>query len=166
MLKRSIVLSAVQQGVFFEIVYGIALRPSSAENPVPKEARRNVFAGARELIKMTNGKNLILSSAVQKCMELRSPSDVINLAHLMGMVQDKATETVTANPRKVVMRGYSARNAYRGVIKAPEVVVRKSGNGHKRGADALMEETLTSQASKRFRTEAETLEPEVEGVTG
>lgn len=148
MLKRSIVQSAIQQGVYFEIVYSIALR-SGAD--VPKEARRNVFAGARELIKMTNGKNIILSSGVKKCMELRSPGDVSNLVHLMGLEMDKSKLTVEGNARKCVMRGFSARNAYRGVIKGPEVVVsKKQGKGKKRVVD---EEDRDDGQSKRARVE-------------
>lgn len=82
-------------------------------------------------------------------MELRSPCDVSNLVHLMGLEMDKSKLTVEGNARAAVMRGFSARNAYRGVVKGPEVVVsRKERKGKKRA----VEETEDGQ-NKRARTE-------------
>lgn len=46
---------------------------------LPKEARRNIIAGARELIRVTNGKGIILSSEVKNAMEMRGPLDLCNL---------------------------------------------------------------------------------------
>lgn len=77
MLKRATVLKAVTDGVVFEICYGIAMRSSSTG--VPKDARRNVMAGARELIRITGGKNIVFSGDVAKCLEMRAPHDLINL---------------------------------------------------------------------------------------
>lgn len=87
-LKRSMVLKAIADGAVFEICYGVAMRlgdgsASSAGQmsgrPVPRDARRNVISGARELIRITNGKGIILSSEVRRCMELRGPLDLCNL---------------------------------------------------------------------------------------
>lgn len=77
-------LKAIAEGAVFEICYGIAMRSGSApvlqaEKPIPKEARRNVISGARELIRIANGKGIILSSEVRRCMELRGSADLCNL---------------------------------------------------------------------------------------
>ena len=94
-LKRSMVLKAIADGAVFEICYGVAMRLGDGSGsasgasaaatgqmsgrPVPRDARRNVISGARELIRITNGKGIILSSEVRRCMELRGPLDLCNL---------------------------------------------------------------------------------------
>jgi ribonuclease P/MRP protein subunit RPP1 len=78
------VLKAIADGAVFEICYGAAMRSASAANSsgdraISKDARRNIIAGARELIRVTNGKGVIISSEVRKCMEVRGPLDLCNL---------------------------------------------------------------------------------------
>ena len=43
------------------------------------DARRNLFSGAREILRVTNGKGVILSSQAMDAMGLRAPYDVMNL---------------------------------------------------------------------------------------
>lgn len=100
-LKRSLVLKAIADGAFFEISYGPALQAQ----PIPKEARRNVIAGARELIRVTNGKGIILSSEVRRCFELRGPVDLCNLGTILGFKPDQAKAALEASPRLAVLRG-------------------------------------------------------------
>jgi ribonuclease P/MRP protein subunit RPP1 len=81
-LKRSLVLKAIAEGTMFEICYGAAMRlntPTTGAGGLPKEARRNIIAGARELIRVTNGKGIILSSEVRQALEMRGPLDLMNL---------------------------------------------------------------------------------------
>jgi hypothetical protein len=88
------VLKAIADGVVFEIAYAPAMRSagfsSSATSSdgggggrlsgeVPKEARRNVIAGARELVRVANGKGVIMSSEVRRALEMRGPNDLVNL---------------------------------------------------------------------------------------
>lgn len=90
-LKRSLVLTAIANGAVFEVCYGVAMRSAAAastgpgQNPISKDARRNVIAGARELIRITNGKGVILSSEVRSCMEMRAPLDLCNLCVHMSL---------------------------------------------------------------------------------
>jgi len=72
-LKRSAVLKAIADGVVFEVAYSPALRTDQ------KDARRNILAGARELIRVTSGKGVIFSSDARAFLEIRSPADVQNL---------------------------------------------------------------------------------------
>ncbi len=79
------VLKAIADGAVFEVCYGAAMRSAAAASQqsgapaVKNEARRNVIAGARELIRVTNGKGVILSSEVRRCLEMRGPLDLCNL---------------------------------------------------------------------------------------
>ena len=82
-LKRSLVLKAIAEGTMFEIVYGPAMRLNTstvtASSTLSKDARRNIIAGARELIRITNGNGIILSSEVRNAIEMRGPLDLCNL---------------------------------------------------------------------------------------
>lgn len=127
----------------FEVCYGLAMRSNSdthssmIEKPIPKEARRNVVAGARELIRVTNGKGIILSSEVRRCMEMRAALDLCNFGTILGLKPDQAKNAVSGNSRMAVIRGYASRGTYRGVISNPEVLIttksdRKDQPGAKR----------------------------------
>lgn len=74
-------LKAISEGTMFEICYAPAMRLNNINDNsnLPKEARRNIIAGARELIRITNGKGIILSSEVKRALEMRSPLDLCNL---------------------------------------------------------------------------------------
>ena len=71
----------------FEITYGAAIdakssslsSKSTSEMPDLSDARRNLFSGAREILRVTNGKGVILSSQAMDAMGLRAPYDVMNL---------------------------------------------------------------------------------------
>nr|ASF90188.1 hypothetical protein SPAR05921 [Bartheletia paradoxa] len=71
-LKRSTVSKALEGGAVFEICYTGAVSGEIGE-------RRNLIAGAREVIRITGGKGVVLSGEVEEMMGLRGPFDVINL---------------------------------------------------------------------------------------
>ncbi|KAF9337352.1 hypothetical protein BG006_005159 [Podila minutissima] len=70
-LKHSTVGLAVERGIYFELCYSAAIRDATA--------RRNLISNAQSLIRVTRGKNIILSSQAMKAMELRGPYDIVNL---------------------------------------------------------------------------------------
>ncbi|WFD23638.1 ribonuclease P [Malassezia equina] len=80
-LKRSTVGAALANGVVFEITYGSATTMSSATTGQQDlaAARRNLFSGAREILRATNGKGVIISSAAMDVLGLRGPYDVLNI---------------------------------------------------------------------------------------
>lgn len=127
-LKRSMVLKAIADGVVFEICYGPAMRSSSGagatpDRPVSKDARRNIIAGARELIRVTNGRGVIVSSEARRCMEMRGPLDLCNFGTILGLKPEQAKNAVSNSARSAVIRGHSNRQSYRGVLSNPEVSV-------------------------------------------
>lgn len=48
--------------------------------------RRNLITNALNLVRVTKGKNIILSSAARRAIELRGPHDVINLYDLVIII--------------------------------------------------------------------------------
>lgn len=80
-LKRSTVNAAIANGVVFEICYSKVVNKGDAavgEEGLSK-ARRNIISGARDILRVTNGKNVIFSSGATDILGLRGPNDVINL---------------------------------------------------------------------------------------
>uniref|UniRef100_UPI0037E94A89 ribonuclease P protein subunit p30 isoform X1 n=1 Tax=Semicossyphus pulcher TaxID=241346 RepID=UPI0037E94A89 len=69
--KRAPVNGAMERGVVFEVSYSAAIRDSTL--------RRYTIANAVSLMETCKGKNVILSSAAEKPLELRGPYDISNL---------------------------------------------------------------------------------------
>lgn len=86
LLKRSTVGAALANGVVFEVCYGEALALPEGAEAVPgkgeeetERRRRNVIGGARELMRVTNGRGIIMSSGACQLLGIRGPYDVVNL---------------------------------------------------------------------------------------
>ncbi|KAL7749480.1 RNA-binding RNA processing protein rpp1 [Sorochytrium milnesiophthora] len=70
-LRHSVVNAALARGIVFEVSYSAALRDHNA--------RRNIIANAADLVRVTGGKQIIMTSAAYAALQVRNPFDVINL---------------------------------------------------------------------------------------
>lgn len=139
-LRRSLILGAIKQGVLFEITYGVSMRaePSSTtatqmpattvftHDPTltSREARRNLFSHTRALAQLTGGgKGLIFSSAAVSLMDLRAPGELTNLLEMLGFKKEYAREAIGDAAKRAVMRGWTARRSWRGVISGPATLL-------------------------------------------
>lgn len=96
------VAAAIGRGVHFEICYAPALRDSAT--------RRNIVANAQQLLRLTRGRNIVLSSGALRPMDLRGPHDVANLGiSLLGMSHECAHKAVGSNLANVLMRAQLRR---------------------------------------------------------
>ncbi|EXJ67428.1 uncharacterized protein A1O5_09441 [Cladophialophora psammophila CBS 110553] len=110
-LKFRTVSAALQRGIRFEICYSPAIQ-SSGNN----EARRNLISGATALIRATRGRGIILSSEAKNALGVRGPHDVINLATIWGVGQERGKEALCEEVGKVVRLAGMKRTSFRGVI--------------------------------------------------
>ncbi|KAG0092811.1 hypothetical protein BGZ92_008522 [Podila epicladia] len=94
-LKHSTVGLAVERGIYFELCYSAAIRDATA--------RRNLISNAQSLIRVTRGKNIILSSQAMKAMELRGPYDIVNFGTLLGLNQAVAKDCLSSHCRAVAV---------------------------------------------------------------
>lgn len=131
-LKHTLIRTAIKNGAVFEISYVGALggendptlsNAGGAENG--QTAKRNWWAAAKELTRVTKGKNLLVSGGVASEVDLRAPSDVRNLCAslsphrqsyffynsisirsitLLGLAQDVAHSSLTKVPKSLVVR--------------------------------------------------------------
>ncbi|KIY03533.1 uncharacterized protein Z520_00224 [Fonsecaea multimorphosa CBS 102226] len=110
-LKFKTVSGALQRGIRFEISYSPAIQAGGNN-----EARRNLISGATALIRATRGKGIILSSEAKNALGVRGPHDVINLAMIWGLGQEKGKEALCEEAGKVVRLAGIKRSSFRGVI--------------------------------------------------
>ncbi|GET04307.1 ribonuclease P protein subunit p30 [Rhizophagus clarus] len=107
-IKHGPVGLAIERGVYFEICYAPAIRDSAS--------RRQLISNAQSLVRVTRGKNIIITSGSTKSNELRGPYDIVNLGTIMGMNQAMAKDCISTNCRAVVMHAKTRRNTHRAVV--------------------------------------------------
>ncbi|KAF8310928.1 PHP domain-like protein, partial [Clavulina sp. PMI_390] len=124
-LKHTLVRTAIRNGAVFEMAYApaVANADSGSNVGVDVEAhKRNWWANARELMRVTKGKNVLVSGAAQTLSELRAPLDVANLITLLDVAQDSARNALEATPKSLVLRAQT-RKTYRAVLSEPALIL-------------------------------------------
>jgi ribonuclease P/MRP protein subunit RPP1 len=85
-LKHTLIRTAIKNGAVFEISYvgalggendSLLVDAGGAENGAG--AKRNWWAAARELVRVTKGKSLVVGGGVVADQDFRAPNDVANL---------------------------------------------------------------------------------------
>ncbi|RAK76449.1 ribonuclease P subunit p30 family protein [Aspergillus fijiensis CBS 313.89] len=109
-IKFKMVSAAVSRGIRFEICYGPGVTGSGIE------ARRNLIGNAMGLIRATRGRGIIVSSEARKALGVRAPWDVINLACVWGLSQERGKEAVCEEARKVTALAKLKRTSWRGIV--------------------------------------------------
>ncbi|GAA5824734.1 hypothetical protein JCM11251_005319 [Rhodosporidiobolus azoricus] len=127
-LKRGLISSLARAGVGFELILrGVTRADEAGEQPGETgRRRRNWIAGAREVVRATEGKGVVVSSGAHKAGEMRGSEDLINLCSLIGLPPSAAKDTLTVNPQRAVLRGLSLRQTYRGVLSNPTLTITSS----------------------------------------
>ncbi len=114
-------------------------------------SRRNLISNATQLIRATRGRGIVISSQAENALACRGPSDVVNLAVLWGLSQERGVEAIGREARAVVLQAEMRRRSFRGVIdviyggEKPKSVAENAGkpskgkpeNSNKRKAETL-----------------------------
>ena len=108
--KFKMLAAAVGRGIRLEICYGPGVTGSGVE------ARRNLIANATALIRATRGRGIIVSSEARRALGVRAPWDVVNLACVWGLSQERGKEAVCEEARKVVALARLKRTSWRGIV--------------------------------------------------
>ena len=147
--KHTTLAVALQRGMKFEICYGPGILNSDGG-----ASRRNLISNATQLIRATRGRGIIMSSEARRALACRGPADVINMAVLWGLGQERGVEAVGREARSVVMQAEMKRRSHGGVV---DVVY----GGEKHEAPVREEKAAKVKQTKR---KAEVLEHEGEEV--
>lgn len=108
-LKHKLVGSALQRGLCFEICYSAGI--------MDVQARRNLINNSANLVRATRGgRGVIISSEAKKAVGVRAPFDVINLATLWGLSQERGRDAISGLARAVVVSAKMRRTSVKGVI--------------------------------------------------
>ena len=108
--KFKMLSAAVERGVRLEICYGPGITGSGVD------ARRNLIGNAAALIRAARARGIIISSEARKALGVRAPWDVINLACVWGLSQERGKEAICEEARKVTALAKLKRTSWRGVI--------------------------------------------------
>jgi ribonuclease P/MRP protein subunit RPP1 len=101
--------AAVARGVAIELCYG----PGVLGTP---DQRRNLIQNVGNLIRVTRGRGLVVSSECRDVLACRGPADVVNLGVVWGLGQERGVEAITTAARKAVVNAGFKRSSYRGVV--------------------------------------------------
>ncbi|KAL4251140.1 RNase P protein component 3 family protein [Abortiporus biennis] len=131
-LKHTLVRSALKNGAVFELSYVGALGGEgdggiSALGGVEggSAAKRNWWAAAREVVRVTKGKGIIVSSGAANQSDLRAPRDVGNLITFLGLATNLCNDASTKTPQSLILRAQT-RKTYRAVFSEPKIVIPES----------------------------------------
>ncbi|KAG7035438.1 Ribonuclease P protein subunit p30, partial [Cucurbita argyrosperma subsp. argyrosperma] len=112
-LKQGHIKSAIQRGVYFEIMYSDLLSDV--------HARRQMISATKVLVDWTKGKNLILSSAASSVNEIRGPFDVANFSSLLGVSMERAKAAVSKNCRNLIANALKRKQFYKETIRVERI---------------------------------------------
>lgn len=130
---------AVERGARLEVCYAPAVLAGDSA------ARRNLIANATQLVRATRGRGLLLSSEARRALAARAPADVVNLAAVWGLGQERGRDAIAADARRLVAYARLKRSSFRGVVdvvyggerpppgRGPESGVKGGGEGAGQG---------------------------------
>jgi len=128
-LKHTMVRTAIKNGAVFEIAYAGALGGdndpavgTAGGSEGGAGAKRNWWAAAREVVRVTKGKGVIVSSGVTNIADLRAPRDVGNLITMLDLAQNLAHDASTKTPQSLILRSQT-RKTYRAVLSEPQLII-------------------------------------------
>ncbi|KAM4667710.1 ribonuclease P protein subunit p30 isoform 2-T2 [Amazona ochrocephala] len=101
--RRPPVNVAIDRGIYFELLYTPAIKDSTM--------RRYTISNAISLMQICKGKNIVVSSAAERPLELRGPYDVANLGLLFGLSEGEAKAAVSTNCRAAMLHGETRKSA-------------------------------------------------------
>ena len=104
-LNKKHIDTAVSRGISFEISYAGILGAQA-------HVRREIITGTKSLIQYLNGRNIVISSGAEACMQLRGGMDVANIAQIIGMRRRDALQVCRANGARVMKRALSRKLRY------------------------------------------------------
>lgn len=100
-ISRKLYRQAVERGLFFELMYGPAIRDSTS--------RRNIISTAHNYHAVGKSKNILLTSGAENNTHCRSVQDVINLGFILGLNSNQCLEVIRDNPQKLIVKTQGRR---------------------------------------------------------
>ncbi|KAJ3311130.1 Ribonuclease P protein subunit p30 [Boothiomyces sp. JEL0838] len=96
-LKLPSINMAISRGIYFELTYAPAIKDVTV--------KRNIISNAMALMRVTKGKNVIISSEASDLLQFRGAADVINLCFMLKMNGQVARDAINSNLASCVVHG-------------------------------------------------------------
>lgn len=93
--------AAIKRSIYFEITYTPCLGDSAG--------RRYFFSNASNLVRVTGGRHLLLSSGATRDILMRSPYDVVNIGILIGLTHGQALDAISTACQQVIAHAEKRR---------------------------------------------------------
>ena len=97
-LNKKLIDEAVKRGLSFELNYSGVLGSSSS--------RKEVLANSRTLLQYLRGRHIIFSSFAENPLQVRGPSDIMNIAAVFGLTKENAHKAVCSNAALVLKHAF------------------------------------------------------------
>lgn len=143
--------SALMRGIKIEICYAPGIINSDGG-----ASRRNLISNAAQLIRATRGRGVVISSEAKRALACRGPADVINLAVMWGLGNERGTEAIGREARSVVLQAEMKRRSYQGVV---DVIY--GGDRPSKPVDAESKKSERQEKGKRKVEVLEAGDPEI-----
>lgn len=110
-MRISLLREAIRRGIRFELVYSPLLREPGT--------RARLLANASQLVHLTGGKGIIISSGARRAAELRGPVEAASLTKLLGMSRGAARDALLGTGHAVLRHGAVRRHGGRCITVLP-----------------------------------------------
>eukprot|EP01147_Barroeca_monosierra_P007617 gene7617-9880_t len=107
-VKTTHVSMAISKGVYFELIYAPVIQDESM--------RRNAIANAQNIVRISKGRNIIVSSGTGDAKLLRGPRDVAMLLRMFGLKKDQCISAISTSLNRAVAHGGMRKTTYQGVV--------------------------------------------------
>lgn len=109
-IKAGYVRQALDRGVVFEFCYGPLIADATA--------RRNIVGNSRNIMRfgLNKGNGLIFTSGTDSAWQFRAPSDVINLAGLLGLPAHLRRAALEKNAEAVLLHAATRKHTFRAAL--------------------------------------------------
>lgn len=107
-LDKKLINQAIEKQIQFEVVYSPCL-----EDPTK---RKQFLVNFFNLVKVTKGKNIILSGGTTEELLLRTPTDLVAIGKSVGMSKEQALDAVSKNC-DMVKKHSAVRKSYKGAVQ-------------------------------------------------
>lgn len=104
---------AIKRSIYIEITYAPCLGDSAG--------RRYFFSNASNLVRVTSGRHLLLSSGATRDIVLRAPYDVTNMGLLIGLTYPQALHAVSTAGIEVLKHAAKRRGLAGLVMESADV---------------------------------------------
>ncbi|CAH2243075.1 jg2181 [Pararge aegeria aegeria] len=95
-VSRKLYRQAVERGIFFELMYSVAIRDSMS--------RKNIISTAHNYHAVGKSKNIIVTSGSATYMHCRGVHDVRNLGFILGLNANQCLEVIRDNAQRLILK--------------------------------------------------------------